>query len=156
MNSLLLTGGTTSYALKIMNLLSDKFIIKLGTADEIPSIMNKHFVKLPSTTISSYIHEVLKLALENKITYILPIEEKEILLFSQNLSLFEEYGIKIISPNFDEIGSLHLTSTLNKNSHLTILIDGIDLLNNNKTTFNYSGCGYLTETKKEFILIAIK
>lgn len=155
MNNLLITGGTTSYAFRIMNLLSDKFIISLGTADDIPSVMNKHFIKLPSSTINSFVHEVLKIALENNITYILPIEEKEITLLSQSLSLFEEYGIQILIPNVDEIRNLNLTSAPHKNSRLTVLIGGVDLLNNNKTIFNFSGCGYITEANDEFILIAI-
>lgn len=154
MQNILITSGTTSLALRLKNILSDKYNVILSTSAEIPSVMKNHYLQLPNDSSPIFVHELLKLALSNNIIYVLPLIGSEILILSQNKVLFEEYNIKLLIPNNSLMDTLDTISTVDKSMELALLDNGTDLITGNKTSIQIDGLGLISDSGDEFILIA--
>lgn len=89
----LITSATSAQAHKLKNSLNDEVI--LGDFTEMPAFMG--ILKLPSPVTDTYAHEMLTLALDNRIDaiYLLNTQEAAVLLLSEQL--FKEYNITLIN-----------------------------------------------------------
>lgn len=155
MNNILVTAGTTAVALRLKNLLSANFNIFLGDSKEIPFAVKEQYLQLPKDSSFSFVHEILKIALDNKLNYILPLVDKEILRLSQNLTLFEEYGINILAPEPDILLTLNTTNNPDKSLQLVLLENGKNLINGEQTDLSLTGLGFLSDSKEDFVLVAL-
>lgn len=155
MNNILITAGTTSLAFKVKNLIANDFNVSLGTAEEIPSIFEKNYIKLPKESSNSFINETLKTSLDNSINYLLPLTISEALILSQNISLFEEYGITILIPPFNVLNSIITTNLPDKEMNLSLLNNGYDFIKQKQTPLTISGLGILSDSEIDFILVIL-
>ena len=64
--SVLITAATNSVAFQLARILNTEDIWFASDMD-IPVLAGKRFLKIPSTNSSSFIHEVLKICLDNQI-----------------------------------------------------------------------------------------
>ncbi len=157
MNKILITAGTTSLALKIKNLLSTKMDVILGTSDEIPSVLEQKIIKLSNHTSNSFTHELLKIALDNNLNYILPLRLKEIEILSQSYILFEEYDIKILAPQTLSLDTIEIVDLIENQNELVLNYNHYDLLNNvnHNQKINGLGLGLASNKYENFKLIAL-
>ena len=71
-------------------------------ANEISSgkYLSKNFIKIPMATDKNFIEKILDLCINLNIKVIFPLVTKELFLFSKNLELFSNQGIKIIVSKY--------------------------------------------------------
>ena len=81
--SVLITAATNSAAFQLARILNTEDICFASDTD-IPVFSGKRFLKFPSTDSSSFIHEVLKICLDNQIVEIYPLLPDEIVEFSKS------------------------------------------------------------------------
>jgi len=155
MNNILITAGTTALALRLKKNLSPNFNVFLADSNEIPSVVKNQYLQLPKDNSFSFVHEVLKVALDSHINYILPLNDKEIIRLSQNITLFEEYGIDVLIPEADELLTIKTTNNPDKSLPLALLQNGKNLINGDQTKLSVSGLGYISDSEEDFILVAL-
>lgn len=154
MKRILITGGTTSLAFKVKMLMKDTFDILLGDAREIPAILGDHFINLPKVSSRSYPHEMLKIALDHDLKYILPLYKEEIFLLSDNLSLFSEYEVKILIPTPAILKHIDIDQIADKSQPLILLEEGYDLMKQSTTELKLTGLGVHSNNQFQFTLVA--
>lgn len=93
--AILITAASFSIAYKLERLLN---LSEVYFADQIkmPEIPGKKFIQIPEASSAIFINEVLKLCLDNNITFIYPLKRSEIKELLNAAQLFKEYGINII------------------------------------------------------------
>lgn len=94
---ILITSGTTVFAQRMAKYFPT-FDVVFAANDSISSFLlhtGKYFY-LPSADDSTYIHELLKLALDKQIDVILPLGLAEAEILSGSKTLFEEYGVAVL------------------------------------------------------------
>lgn len=155
MKNILITAGTTSLAFKVKNILSDNFHVSLGTKEEIPSIIKNQYITLAKESSNSYINELLKIALDNNINYLLPLSSSEAIVLSQNKVLFEEYDITILIPEFNELNNIQSTNNPDKTLNLSLLDKGFDLISQKQSYVKTSGLGIISDSENDFILVIL-
>lgn len=155
MQKILITQGVNSLAFRIKNILSNSFIVTLASSSEVPSVLKDSYLNIPKVESSSFQHEMLKLAIDNEIDYILPLHIKEISLLSQSLVLFEEYGIKVLVPVPSQLAELPYMNSLPKELDLVLLDQGVDLISAKNVGVSITGLGVLSDSGDEFILMTV-
>jgi hypothetical protein len=120
--SVLITAATNSAAFQLARILNTEDICFASDID-IPVFPGKRFLKFPSTDCSSFIHEVLKICLDNQIVEIYPLLHDEIIEFSKSRQLFEEFDIKLVIPSMKWIET-RLNDLPCLSANLFVLIDG--------------------------------
>lgn len=153
MNNLLITAGTTGLALRAKNMLADHFTINLGSSADIPSVLKNKIIGLPESSSPSFVHEILKIALDNNFSSILPLEANEILNLSKSIALFKEYGINILTPSPAHLAEIETITNPDKSMALTLLIAGLDISQNLQTDLDFSGFGILSDSTQHFLLV---
>lgn len=70
------------------------------SSEEIPTVLleNGRYFKIPKPAETTFVHELLKIALDLQADAILPLSILEIQRMSLETKLFEEYGINIHLP----------------------------------------------------------
>lgn len=155
MQSILITAGTTSLALKVKNILANKFDITLGTSGDIPSILKNTYIQLPKENTIGYIHEILKIALDNNFNYILPLTVAEAYILSKNLIIFEEYDIKILLTEPAVMEELMTIDNPSNTMPLVLLENGVDLISGKKTNSAWTGLGVLSDEESDFAIVLL-
>lgn len=155
MNKILITAGTTSIALRVKKLLSNRFNISLGTSSDIPSVLREQYIKLPISSSPSYSHQILKIALDNGFDYVLPLEANEMIELGESLVLFKEYNIEVLVPNANDFKKTPISSTIPKSTEILLLNAGVDLITGESSPFLINGLGILTHPGEEFVLIGL-
>jgi len=155
MNKILVTAGTHALAYRIKNELNGKLLVSLATADDIPSILKDQFIKLPSISSTSIVHEILKIALDNNFTYILPLSLTEIIKLSESLTLFEEYNITILVPEFHSLRNIQTIKSPNKNLPLSLIHNGYDIISGKPSAIKTNGLIITSDSEEEFALATL-
>jgi hypothetical protein len=74
----------------------DSVDIILGDYHDVPQfILSNKLVKLPDPELPSYAHQMLTLCLDNGITIIYVLDNREVAQLTATRQLFAEYGIQI-------------------------------------------------------------
>lgn len=99
MSLTLITGATSARAHQIKQTLGGEAL--LGDYHELPAFMvsTGKMVKLPSPESASYAHQMLTFCLDNSVTAIFPLEEKEASLLAESAQLFNEFNIILHLPD---------------------------------------------------------
>lgn len=152
MRRVLLTSATHSLGLRVVNLLTNKFDVVAATSDELPSFIQDKYLKIPKGVNPTFAHEMLKLALDNNIDYILPLQLAEIESLSESLVLFEEYGIRVICPTKSQLTDVEILPNPSKEMELTIMSEGVDLITNRNLNIDVNGLGVLSDSQFDFFI----
>lgn len=110
---ILITGGKTATALKLIKAFDQASII-LGDYGDAPSIkVNTYeFASLGPWNAEVLAHNLLTKCLDYGVEVLLPLYEAEIKAVSKSLLLFEEFGLKVLLPEPDQLDTfLHGTAT---------------------------------------------
>lgn len=94
---ILITQGSTAFAQRIAKKCSDLQVL-FAVNDEVSTFLlhtGKYF-SLPKSDSSTFVHELLKLALDKEIDYILPLNVQEAKIISVSNILFQEYGVAVL------------------------------------------------------------
>lgn len=85
-------------------------------ANEISSgkYLSKNFIKIPMATDKNFIEKILDLCINLNIKVIFPLVTKELFLFSKNLELFSNQGIRIIVSKYNDLLIANNKSSLYK------------------------------------------
>lgn len=153
MNKILITAGTSALAFRLKNNLSNQFTFVLGESDEIPSVLKNQYIQTPKDSSPSFVHEILKIALDNNINKVIPLRDTEIIKLSKSLTIFEEYGISILIPESATLSDIKTLSNPDKSIPLSLLDHGTDLISGNKTNLEMSGLVSISDEGNDFILI---
>lgn len=152
MKKILITSATHSLGLRLSKLLADKYELIEATSDELPAFMQDKYVKIPKGVNPTYAHEMLKLALDKGCDFVLPLQLAEIESLSESLLLFEEYGIQVICPTKSQLEDLEIFPNPAKELTLSILLDGMDLLQTKEVDVVINGLGVLSDSELDFFL----
>lgn len=103
---ILITGGKTATALKLIKAFDNATII-LGDYGDAPSIkVNTYeFASLGPWNAEVLAHNLLTKCLDYSVDMLLPLYEAEIQAVSKSLLLFEEFGLKVLSPENPQLRS---------------------------------------------------
>lgn len=154
MKQILITAGTTTLTLKLKSILTKSFNVLLGYSEEIPFLSSDKYLKLPKESSNSFVHEFLKACLDKEIQYLLPIYKEEILLLSENIPLFKEYGITILIPPPIVLKDLAMVQEIENYDDLQLLEEGYDHLLNKTTDLKITGLGTRSNSRHNFTLVA--
>lgn len=156
MKKLLLTSATRSFSIRVAQLLSNHFEVILATSDEVPSVLQGRYHKIPKGVNPTYAHEILKIALDLGCSYVLPLGMDEIATLSGSLVLFDEYGIEVLCPGMADLATLSVLENPAKELQLSLFIGGYDVLGDTSASINFNGFGLLSDSKDSFILTVAK
>ena len=102
-----MTGAGAPGAAGIIFCLQSDPSIQLTVADSnenaVGRYLTRDFVQIPKASEPSFIELLLKICLEKHIHVILPLVTKELFPLSQNKTLFEEHGIRILVSSEEAI-----------------------------------------------------
>ncbi|MGN0002361.1 MAG: hypothetical protein ACI35V_02900 [Sphingobacterium composti] len=152
MNKIIITSATHSLGLRVVKLLENKFEVVQATSDELPAFMQDKYAKIPKGMNPTFAHEMLKLALDTNVQYILPLQLAEIESLSESLLLFEEYGIQVICPTKVQLEELEILPNPAKELPLSVLINKQDLLTDKTVELDINGLGVLSDSEMDFFL----
>lgn len=70
-------------------------------------IVSTECFRVPKVTSSSYIEDLLSVAISNQIGLIIPTIDTELLVLSQNMNLFTQHGITVVVSDFELVNTFH-------------------------------------------------
>ncbi|WP_343532124.1 hypothetical protein [Pedobacter sp.] len=159
---ILITGGKTATSLKLIKAF-DRASIILGDYGDAPSIkVNAYeFASLGAWNAEVLAHNLLAKCLDHGVDVLLPLYEAEIEAVSKSLVLFEEFGLKVLLPEPEQLAVL-LNGTATK--QWAIFDKGVpisaELLDAEATsralTANLNGAYYFNAETEAFTLVSIQ
>ncbi|QQT24232.1 hypothetical protein [Sphingobacterium spiritivorum] len=155
---LLITYGTRGLAQRIARLIESKISVQLASSEEVPGILvsSGKVLQIPAGGQSTYAHEVLKVSLDQDISYILPLGKEEINVLAEAQILFEEYGIRLLLPAKELLSDIFVLEDPDKDMAINILLNGKDLLTEEQIrTSNLSGAFVLADSEDEQALCLV-
>lgn len=156
MKKILLTCATRSFSMRVAQLLSPHFEVISATSDEVPTVLQGRYHKIPKGANPTYAHEVLKIALDLKCDYVLPLAMDEIVTLSGSLILFEEYGIQVLCPGIADLEMLSVLDNPAKELKLSLFVGGYDVFGVTSESVAFDGLGMLSDSGDTFILVVAK
>jgi len=157
MEKILITFGTRPLAQRVKQALADQFEVFLATSEEFPTILKSSIYSIPKGVNPTFAHEVLKLALDLNINYILPLGYQELAPFAESHMLFEEYGIEILSPKREELPLVFLLENPSKDTKLNVYRNGRSLHKDGLTvSTSFSGLGLVSDDGDRIALAICK
>lgn len=156
MQKLLITFGTRPLAIRLSKLMQRKYEVILSTSEEVPSVLQDKYLHIPTGTNPTFSHEVLKLALDHNVPFILPLGVAEVQSISESIQLFEEYGIRVICPSKNELLETEVLFDPIKELALSVVLDHIDLISGQSVAYAVNGLGVVSDSGEEFVLAVLK
>lgn len=106
---ILITGGKSVQSLKLVNTFAEDNIV-LADYGDMPSIPSAryYFISLGERNDEIIAHNLLNHCLNEGVDAVLPLHEFEIADITKSKVLFEEFNIKVLMPENDQI--IHLTN----------------------------------------------
>ncbi|TJZ61194.1 hypothetical protein FAZ15_08305 [Sphingobacterium olei] len=156
MQKLLITFGTRPLAIRLSKLVQNKYKVLLSTSEEVPSVLKEKYLTIPIGTNPTFSHEVLKLALDNNVQFILPLGAAEIQAIGESVQLFEEYGIRVICPSKNELLGLDVLFDPTKDLPLSVVLDRVDLISDQPVACAVNGLGIVSDSGDDFVLAVLK
>ncbi len=107
---ILITGGKSAQSLKLIKTFADDNIV-LADYGDVPSFPSAryYFISLGQRNDEIIAHNLLNHCLNEGVDAVLPLHEFEVNEISKSQVLFEEFNIKVLLPQEDQI--IHLTKT---------------------------------------------
>ena len=104
---ILITGGKSAAALKLLKAFADDNVV-LADYGEMPSIVTAqyHFISLGERNDDIIAHNLLNHCLDEAADAVLPLHDFELEEIAKSAVLFEEFHIKVLMPDTDQI--IHL------------------------------------------------
>lgn len=152
----LLTYATRSLALRIVNLLPPEYEVQFATCEEVPSVFQSRYKQIPHGESPTYVHEVLKSALDTGCTMVLPLGLEEVRSLAASHLLFEEYNIKLLSPQAQELSDMEILVDVPPKMSLSLVKDHINLFTKERVNVDINGIGIISDDGYSFILTLIK
>lgn len=98
--SVLITAGLSPQAYRLQRILNVKEVV-FTDESQLPEIPGTLSVVLPAHNSASFVHETLKVCLDNRISTIYPLKRGEVLELSKARALFSEYNVMLMIPSDD-------------------------------------------------------
>ncbi len=156
MSKILITAGTSALAIKLRNKLQSTFDVYLGEEiAAIPSVLTKNYIITPSASSQSYAHSIIKIALDHNIEKILALKVEEVKKLSLSLTLFEEYGITVLTPRPAQLAEVNMLRNPDKGIKLSLVENGLDLFTNNQIEIDINGLLAISDSHEDFALITL-
>ncbi|MCX2473357.1 hypothetical protein OQZ33_03335 [Pedobacter sp. MC2016-05] len=101
---ILITGGNTAKALKLMKAFPSHFVL-LADYGDVPGIVTENyaFTSLGKLNQDSIAHLLLNFCITEAIDCIIPLHNYEIEPLAKSAVLFGEYGIQVLTPPADSL-----------------------------------------------------
>src|SRR5690554_4317281 len=108
-NNLLITQGLSPFAQRVSKCFEDTKVI-FASGDPIPEVLLKNgkYRQIPAVTHPSFVHELLKCALDVQATQVLPLGREEVFALSSVRPLFDEYGVQLLVPKYTLLAELEI------------------------------------------------
>ena len=102
---ILITGGNSSIALKLLKAFSQHEVI-LGDYGDVPAFSSPNYtlVSLGEKNEDTLAHTLLNCCLDNGVDMILPLHEFELMPVAKTKVLFNEFNIEVLLPEAEAIG----------------------------------------------------
>lgn len=156
MSKVLITAGTSALAIKLKNKLQSNFDVYLGEElSAIPSVLAKNYIVTPSASSQSYAHSIIKIALDYNIEIILPLKVEEIKKLSLSITLFEEYGIRVLAPSSVQLAEIDILQNPDKRINISLVENGIDLFTNDEINTGINGLVAISNAHEDVALITL-
>lgn len=155
MQKILITYGTRPLAQRVANMIKEKYEVQFATSESIPSVLQKQYIPIPTGVNPTFAHELLKLCLDNQISYLLALGFKELETLSEAKLLFEEYDIHLLGPDLEELKELFVLQNPNKGLELQLVHHGVNVLDGLPVAYIGSGLMVLSDEGEEFALCTI-
>lgn len=110
--NILITAAATAHAYQVERLIDKgEGTIFLGDSAELPEFMlkNSKLIRIPAGSSPSFAHELLTICLDKEIVRVYPLRKDEVKPLSESMTLFAEYGIRVMVPSLDAIASLEMS-----------------------------------------------
>jgi len=131
---LLITQGTTPFAQRIAKRFGDERRIRyyFVSSDPIPDVLIRSgsYKEIPAANEATFVHELLKLALDRQVTHLLPLGMDEVLLLTDAKQLFIEYDIQILVPDRAALAGLEVMENPPRQLELVLLEKGLRITQN--------------------------
>ncbi len=100
----LITGGRSAQAMKLLKRFENDTIV-FADYGEVPSMSTAHyhFITLGNRNDDIIAHNLLSHCLGQSVDAVLPLQGFEIDEIAKSTVLFEEFGIKVLMPDTDQI-----------------------------------------------------
>lgn len=155
MKRILITFGTEPLAQRIGKLLADQYTLLYASSQPFPEILLKqNYRKVPTASNPTYVHEVLKLALDEAIDFILPLGQGELQALQEARILFEEYGINLLMPI--SLDGILITEKPDKHLPIQVVHEGKDVLTDNVVAdSSFSGAAIVSDSGEDVVLCVV-
>ncbi|RZL46828.1 MAG: hypothetical protein EOP00_13785 [Pedobacter sp.] len=122
---ILITGGTSATALKLLKAFSDHQII-LADYAEVPYFSSQSYtmISLGERNDDTLAHTLLNNCLDHAVDAILPIQNFEIEEVSKSEILFSEFNIKVLLPKQDILNAYFKKGLSEKADEYVVFMDG--------------------------------
>lgn len=123
----LITQGTRPFAQRVAKLLPAQQTVLFCAADEMPDVLLRagNYFKAPRADTPAYVHEMLKVCLDNEIGTLIPLGENELYLMAGARPLFLEYGIAVWIPEAVDLAELAIIANPPRQLPLLVLYNGV-------------------------------
>lgn len=124
-STVLITQGTRPFAQRVAKLLPAVQTV-LFCADELPVVLLRvgNYFKAPSTDTPAFVHEMLKLCLDNDVDTLIPLGKHELYAMAEARQLFSEYDIAIWVPEVADLTALPVIENPPRQLPLLLLHNG--------------------------------
>lgn len=155
MKRILITFGTEPLAQRIGKLLADQYTLLYASSQPFPEILLKqNYRKLPTSSNPTYVHEALKLALDEAVDFILPLGKGELQALQEARILFEEYGISLLMPA--RLDDVLIVEKPEKHFDIQVIAEGKDLLNGTTVSEpSFSGAAIVSDSGEDIVLCVV-
>lgn len=150
MDSILVTVGTRPFAQRIGRLLSSRYEVVYASSEPFPDVLLKQrYYRIPTGANPTFVHEILKLCLDNGCQMILPLSKIELQALHEARVLLEEYDITVLLPR--DLENCFILE--NPAGTIRILRSGKDMLTNEQLAdIGFSGVGMLSDSGEDPVL----
>lgn len=155
MQNLLITFGTRPLAQRLSKMLNTNFNILFASSEEVPSFLASNYHKIPTGVNPTFAHEVLKLAMDQQIDFILPLGLSEMQALTEAKILFEEYGIQLLTPDQERLLEIFVLENPSSSVELVLSHHGKNLLNSKDLPTQESGLFALSDDGLDIALCSI-
>ena len=159
---ILITGGTSATALKVLKAFNDHQII-LADYGDVPVLSSAAYklMSLGERNDDTLAHTILNNCLDLVVDAVLPLHQFEIDAIAKAEVLFNEFNIQVLLPKREILGVYYTNGEINKAEDFVVFINGEIIFTTNENHFvplqgkgeNLSGAFYSHDQKLSLVTI---
>lgn len=154
MKKILITYGTRPLAQRIGNMLKNKYEVTYGSCESFPDLLKKqNYFVLQTAANPVFVHELLKVCLDEGIDVVLPLGEAEYQPLHQARILLAEYGVDLLLP--DSFSDYFTLENPPKELSVQVFKDGQDLMTDAHASIFSSGAAVRSDSGDDFALCVV-